>query len=122
MVNRIVRATGEFVDVVRDLDCKTVMQVAGQHEDRLVQAVPKFNQFLPFLEEDSPGIVLLDRRLLVIPSPASNVRNHEVDGRNHEYEVRLALADSFLEPIQLTLPDHSGLRVVRVVHVMKASV
>ena len=116
------RTTCELIDIVRDLDCEAVVQVACQDEHRLVEAIPKFNQLLPFLEEDSPCIVLLYGSLLVLPSPAADVRNHEVDGGDHENEIRLALANPLLEPIELLLPDHGGLWVVGFVDVVEASV
>ena len=60
--------------------------------------------------------------LLVLPSSASGVRNHEVDRGDHEDEVRLALADPILKPIKLLFPDHCGLGVVGFVDIVQAAV
>ena len=107
------RTTCELIDIVRDLDCEAVVQVARQDEHRLVEAIPKFNQLLPFLEEDSPCIVLLYGSLLCLPPPPLPTHGtKEVDGGDHENEIRLALANPLLEPIELLLSDHGGLWVV----------
>ena len=79
MVDGVVWAAGELVHIVGDLDGKAVVQIAGKHKHALVEAVPKLDQFLAFLEEHGPRIILFDGRLLVCPAAAADVRHHEVD-------------------------------------------
>ena len=122
MVDRVVWAAGELVDIIGNLDRKAVVQVAGQDKDGLVETVPELDEFLTLLQEHGPGVILLDPGLLVRPAPASDVGNHEVDRGDHEDEVGFAFADAIHEPFQLLFAEHGGLGVIRFVHIVEATV
>ena len=121
VVDGVVRTAGEFVHIVSDLDGKAVVQIAGEHKHALVEAVPKLDELLAFLQEHGPGVVLFDRRLRVVAAAAADVWDHEVDRGHDENEIRLAVLDAVLEPRELLFAEHGGLGVAGVVDVVQAA-
>lgn len=122
VVDGVMRSTGEFKNIVSDLDGKAIMQISRKHEDSFIQNIPMLDEFLSFLEEDCPGIVFLDRSLFVASASASHMRNHEVDRGDNEEKVRFAFFSFPFEPVQLLLAKHGGLGVVGVIDIVQTPV
>ena len=70
------RTGGELPYMVCDLNREAVVQVAGQHEDRLAELIPELDQFLALGQKYRPGIVFVLGR--DGSARTANMRNREV--------------------------------------------
>ena len=88
MIDRIMGSRGEFPDVVCNFDRKTVVQVTGDDEHRLIELIPQVDELVALLNEHRPRLVLA---LVSHPTRRrrSRVGNREVDGRDDERKRRV---------------------------------